>query len=531
MTTFKEAMTGLVETKNGALSLSTPDTTGKYEGLLSLFFKSVRGLNIPMLYEYLLKANNENVIDTFLLCFHIRDCREGKGERELGRKSLLWLFLNNPHQFRKIYKFIPEYGRWDDLLMFFPLVLNLENLDFVEKNYSSSIKTEKNLNFLRQIQKEIVNFYANSLKKDKKNMLEGKPISLASKWAPTEGDSLDKKYKVFNTLAKALKTSPKFLRKNYLSPMRTYINIVEKKMCENSWDDINYNTVPSCAMKKLKKAFKEHDTFRFEDWQSSLLEKNNTKTKTKVCGEQLFPYELIDELRINNKCDNVCQAQWNVLEKKFKENSTFKDDIAVVDTSYSMYSPKNIPINVAISLGLMISRCSEGEFKNTALTFNTNPELVMIPDTDDLYTRYKSMKEMSWGGTTDLYKTFYLILERAKKFNLSPDKMPKRLWIISDMQFNQIHCNHTNETNFEAIDRLYKNSNYKRPQIVFWNVNGDSTDFPVSGKEDGTCLISGFSTSVMKSVFSNCDFNPYSIFRNTLDSERLSSVKKELEKN
>lgn len=115
---FATAMHDSIKTQNGAISLSTPDITGQTSGRIGLFFKSVRNLNIPNLYQYLREAAQENIIDTFLLAFHIRDCRGGKGERELGRRAFIWLFLNYPHEFQKIAHFIPEYGRWQEIPTF-----------------------------------------------------------------------------------------------------------------------------------------------------------------------------------------------------------------------------------------------------------------------------------------------------------------------------------------------------------------------------------------------------------------------------
>ena len=102
--------------------------------------------------------------------------------------------------------------------------------------------------------------------------------------------------------------------------------------------------------------------------------------------------------------------------------------------------------------------------------------------------------------------------------------MPEKLFIISDMQFNQIDYRN-NITNFEHIQHAYKQSGYERPQIVFWNVNGSTKDFPVSVKDDGTCLLAGASPTVIKSVFQNASLSPYGIMRSCLDSERYQPVR------
>jgi len=71
-TKFAKAMTASAKTWNNATSLASPDPTGRVEGRLSLFFKSARGLNIPMLYHYLETSTKETLIDTFVMFFHIR---------------------------------------------------------------------------------------------------------------------------------------------------------------------------------------------------------------------------------------------------------------------------------------------------------------------------------------------------------------------------------------------------------------------------------------------------------------------------
>jgi len=101
-------MNASASTANGAVSLATPDASGVSSGRLSLFFKSVRGLNAPRQYQYMVEASQESTVDAFLLAFHIRDCRGGKGERDLGRRCLIWLFINEPLLFAKVAKLLQE---------------------------------------------------------------------------------------------------------------------------------------------------------------------------------------------------------------------------------------------------------------------------------------------------------------------------------------------------------------------------------------------------------------------------------------
>ena len=522
MSKFAAAMVKNAKTWNNAVSLSTPDPSGKMSGRVSLFFKSVRGLTIPQLYQYMKDSSNEDVIDTFLLSFNIRDCRGGKGERDLGRRSLIWLFLNYPKQFYNIMCLIPEYGRWDDLLQFFPNVLDLSDIKYLRQNYCADI-SDQNLNSLKYLQSNIVKIFSSQLKNDLKAMNEGKPCSLAAKWAPTEKDSLDSEHGVYKTLATSMGISPRVLRKKYLTPLRGYIKIVEKYMCDRKWNEIDYNKVPSCAMKKLKKAFEKHDVERFQEWKTALSK--NDPSVAKVCGKQLYPHELVREIRNSGRSDAVCEAQWKVLEEETLKLGSLEDSVVVVDTSASMHCNDYLPFDVACSLGILISGATRGCFKNHVITFNNNPEFVLIKE-GTLINRWIQVSGINWGGSTNIQKTFEMILERSKQFELKQEDMPKRLFIISDMQFNCVEgYNDSNKTNYEKIEEMYKQSGYTRPQIVFWNVNGLSNDFPVTVGDHGTAMISGFSPSLLSSIIKGQDFSPYGIVRETLDGERLSKVK------
>ena len=517
---FARAMSESAKTWNGAVSLDSPDITGETSGRVSLFFKAVRGLETSRLYEYLSKSAQENIIDTFLLVFHIRDCRGGKGERELGRLSLVWLFINYPNEFIDVAPLISDYGRWDDLMELWPGVLNLTDDMIVNSKLSLSQLHQRQLYIVRILGQQLIN--------DSFEMRSGNPISICAKWAPTENDSYDRKYGVVDTLTKVMGITPKIYRKQYTSPLRQYINVVERYMCKKNWDKIDYSKVPSCAMKRLKKAFEKHSPEQFAIWKNKL--QNGEVT---VKAKQLFPHELIHELRMNHYSDKVCEGQWKVLEEEAKKLGSFKDCVFVCDVSSSMSSWNNAiclqknksfcPMDVAIGLSLLGANTVEGQFHNHIITFSEKPTFHLVSD-ESLLIRYRKLKQANWGGSTNLQATFDLILQKATMHGLSQNDMPKRIFIISDMQFD-VADRSSNSTNFQEIDRKYISYGYKRPDIIFWNVCGSSNDFPVSVTDNGTALVSGFSPSIMSAFLNGKDFSPYSTLRNVLDSPRLEPVR------
>lgn len=486
--------------ENDILSLSS-------NGRVSLFFKSRRGLNVPQHYQYMIQADRENPIETFLLSFHIRDCRGGKGERDIGRRCFIWLFINRPRIFIKIINLIPMYGRWDDLLQFFPGVLDISNINYVRSNFYSNVPNQKRLIVLQTIQQHIVKIFAQQLREDHNNMIMGKPCSLAAKWAPTEGDSLDKISDVFKTLATEMKISPRSLRKEYLTPLRAYIKVVERFMCDQKWSEIDYSKVPSKAMKRLKKSFENHDKMRFQIW------KNNFKVDN---TNHFYPHELIREIRIKNRATILCSQKWTIFEEEILKLGVFDDCIAVVDTSPSMYSNDYLPFDISICLGLLISKANNGPFKNHIINFKEFPSFILLDSDECIYNRWYKISKINWGGTINIQSVFELILQRGRLFKINQKDMPKRVFIISDMQFDKIN-------DFKYIEQKYETSLYKCPQIVFWNVNGSTTDFSIDN--NGTIIISGFSPEIFNIIVRNKNISPYNIVQNTLYSERLKPVR------
>lgn len=497
---FSKAM-NITYTENKAVSYALADSTGTYAFRLALSFHACRGLNIPRLHELLENSTKENLVDTIILIFQLRDCRGGKGEKALGRYALGWLMQNYPNEFIKVLPLIPEYGRWDDLLHLFPRVFSGKNND------------------VELAQKAVVNLFATQLKADRKTMLEGKPVSICAKWSPTEGSSMDKKYNIFRTLADHMGISGRVLRQKYNTPLRAYLKVVEIFMCRKDWNSIEYSKVPSCAMKRLKKAFAKNDEKRFELWKKKLQ-----KGETQVKAKQLQPHELVQELRVKGSADVIMEAQWKVLVEEVKKLGSLKDALVVVDTSSSMMSGETVmPLDVAVALGMIISQVVQGPFHGHTITFNTTPKFCVIPD-DTFEKRWRAVREMDWGGSTDLLATFQLILNRAKACKLPQEDMPKRLFIISDMQFNAVD---RGQTNLEAISAEYKVNGYERPQIVFWNVSGRITDFP-SCNQSGTALLSGFSPALLKSILDGKEFSPVSMLKTQLESDRYAAVRKAL---
>ena len=172
-----------------------------------------------------------------------------------------------------------------------------------------------------------------------------------------------------------------------------------------------------------------------------------------------------------------------------------------------------LPIQISISLAIYTAERLSGIWKNNFITFSSEARFVHLDP--ELTLAQKIAKIPCIVSNTNLQSVFDLILSAAKSCNLSESEMPEQIVIVSDMQFDE--ATSRNETNFEAIDRRFRSAGFKRPNIVFWNVNGRYCNTsPVTFREEGTALVSGYSPSIL-SALSTGDMNPESVMKKALE--------------
>ena len=104
-----------------------------------------------------------------------------------------------------------------------------------------------------------------------------------------------------------------------LTALRKKIDVTEVKMCDNKFDSIIYENVPSKAMLNYTSAFESHDSKRFDEYINQVL-----KNKAKINSSTLYPYEIISKynLKYGNSFyepytyNPALESQWNALPKK-----------------------------------------------------------------------------------------------------------------------------------------------------------------------------------------------------------------------
>ena len=475
MTTLLAAMqTNDSLTENGMVTNSS-----SLNHCVNLFFQigAMRGQDKSRLINAFTKAFGENPLTAMKLLFWARDVRGGAGERQIFRDIIGYLANNRRDVLGKNLNLISEFGRWDDLLVLVGTPLETEALEL----------------------------FANAIKS--KN-------GLASKWAPRPNVSNREKKRWATALRNHLGLSPKEYRKLLVENSNT----VEQLMCANEWSAIEYSKLPSKAMSDLMKAFSKHDKERF----GAYLESVN-KGETKINAGAVYPYDIVKNLRFGDK--SGANAQWNALPN-YLEGSKERF-LPVVDVSGSMNcaagnNPNVTCMDVAVSLGLYISERNVGPFKDAFVTFSSDPELQVL--SGNLQERFNQLQTSEWGMSTNVESVFRLILEKAKDSDVFEEEMPTMILIMSDMEFNSGTRGNWSLSAQQMFEKMYAEAGYKMPKVVYWNIQSRQDNFPVHFDKVGTCLVSGFSPSLLTNLLSGKDMSPLSMMLTVVNSERYSVV-------
>lgn len=356
---------------------------------------------------------------------------------------------------------------------------------------------------------------AQSLKADMEFLNSGEinKIGLAAKWCPSIDSSFDRSTLLCESIAKLIfprDSYPEYkdleeahyvyrvrdrLRKEVLVPLHKVLELPEVYMSANDWGSIPYNRVASVAMKLYKDKFRKHGKKRFQEYLTKV-----SAGKAKIAAGALLPHEIITSLEDGEENGGkVAELQWKRMVEDLLKAGKLENCIAVSDVSGSMMG---IPMEVSVALGILVSELSKDPWKGKVITFSESPQLHLI-EGDDLASKTQSLRNMDFGSNTDFQKVFDLILKVARKGKLSPDQMVKRVFVFSDMEFDEASMNPW-ESDYEAIKRKFGEAGYGNavPQIVFWNLRHSSST-PVSGAQDGVALISGFSKNMFNLFLDN----------------------------
>ena len=490
-------------TENGALSYPANDP------LVELFYRALRNTPEEKMRTMVRAAwegySTEETevqrlrrLHTLKLLFHLRWCRGGKGERNMFRIAMNEL-VNcgaGEHVLANLENF-PFYGYWKDLLFF--------------------LGTELEFNILA--------LYTSQLCTDRDNLTNGnkKLITLAGKWAPSEGKEFDRKHKAASKFCRVMNINKAQYRKKYVAPLRQHLCIVESQMCTGEWNAVDYACVPALARLKYAKAFRKHDQLRYDQYM-----KDVAAGKAKMNIKMVFPYQLVEKYLSSPVVDKYpsdedLDTMWNELVKQTRADLVAAganlQALGVADCSGSMYG---VPMYNSVALSLLWAEICEGPFHGHFYTFSRSAKLVRITG-KTLREKVSQVMDHAVMENTNVQAVFDDLLRRAHMWRVPVELYPKKIYMFTDGQFDQM-TDHSDKTHLDVIAQKHNDARYPVPDLVFWNLRGDTVDFPSAGDRKGVAMLSGFSPALMKLIIEGKELTPTGIMLQAIEDPALDRV-------
>lgn len=488
-------------TENGGAGYAT---TGK--ALLDLNFavSSFRNRSEQEIASAFAEAYRESPTYAITWLFFVRDIRGGMGERRLFRTCMRFLAKWHKKEAVAVLDLLPEYGRWDDLVC----MLNIP-----------------------EVKREAFNIIRKQLLTDIQecNKRNGQ-VSLLGKWLPSEHCRKCVDRAVAGDLMAMLGWSPRKYRKE-LSALRRKIDVVERKMSANEWQEIKYPNVPSRANLIYSNAFLRHDGERRKAYLDQL-----SRGEIKINAGTLYPHDIVHKYMcgkmmrytLNLKIDPAIEEMWKALPDFVEGDET---TLVVADGSGSMFlqlgSTQTTAWEVAHALALYFAERASGPYKDMYITFSSRPQFVNLKNASSLAERIVCATKYDEPANTNIKAVFELILNTAVKNHTSQTDMPKNILIISDMEFDECAKNASMRV-FDSLKMKYQENGYELPRLVFWNVCSRTNTIPLTQNKNGVVLVSGFSPAVLKMVYTG-KLDPWECLIDTLKLPRYEPVWKALE--
>ncbi len=205
------------------------------------------------LYKYFRSAYTMNSLVALKWLLYVRDIERGLGQRRVFQEIITNAIYDDSfdlNDIRKIIPIIPRIGRWDDVLhiIWKTSYLNPSNKSILSLGIYTELYIEKQL----QLDLAIA-----------KNDCIGK-VSMLAKWLPSINTSSELTCAHAKYLAKSWGVNGKRYRKT-LSFLRRYLDITERAMCEQEWDDFPYASVTIGNKRKYNKSLYKHGVLCSDD--------------------------------------------------------------------------------------------------------------------------------------------------------------------------------------------------------------------------------------------------------------------------
>ena len=456
-------------TENGAYAYSTTKNP-----VLDLFAEigSLRSRSESDILMKFSEAFNYDRILATKMFFYAGNVRGGLGERRTFRIILKYLANTYPSIVRDNIALIPHFNRWDSIFTLIGTACENDMWQVITEQLTSDMVDVK------------------------RSKTSNKPvgISLLAKWMPTETAHNKNTITLAKRAIQKLGVSPRQYRK-MLSALRKHLNIIERLMSANKWDEVEYPAVPSYAMKNYRKAFGNHDQERFSAYIESLK-----KGEKKINASTLYPYDLVHQYSgaLNPWCgnhykvDDIVEAQWKALPNYVEGENNI---LVMADVSGSM---SGRPMETSIGLATYFAQHATSDYHNLYMTFTDRPHFVSLDGCKTLCSAVHKVASTDVGYSTNLSAAFTHILQHAVSNSIASEDMPKALIVVSDMEIDPYFHGKRGFDFVQTQKMNFARYGYKLPKLIMWNVEARNDTF-LSQSED-VLLVSGQSASTFKQL-------------------------------
>lgn len=488
----------MTTTWNGALA-----NASTHSACLDLFAQMGNYLTLSdsEFEQYFRAAWNEDKLVALRLLFFNRDVRGGQKVKKF-LQYILSTYTNNNDAFSEWLanniNLIPEFGYWKDLYSLYGTVLWSKAV----KYWCDTIKRD--------------NLILNGTYPASKQLVPGQ-ISLAAKFAPSESQKASWENNEYKKEFLKHFDSPKQYRL-ITTALRTKLNLVEKIMSANQWNEIQYDHVPSVAFMNYRKAFAKHDTTRFNAFIAD--------DKTTVHAGVLTPVTVYSQYKNAQNEQADIEKIWKNLDDVF---GSMRDDVrilTVADCSASMSSGVGSvpPIDAAHAMTIYCAERNKGVFHNMYMTFSRTAKFYTLSD-KSLFRNIQDLRKHGEVANTNVQSVFDEILRVAVQNNVPQSDMPTTVLLLSDMQFDSCVEGLNNKRNLDAAQQKFENAGYACPTIIFWNLNS-AKNFAGTKHDTGAILVSGYSEQMLKFVINaEPGMTPLDTMLEVVNNPRYSIIK------
>ncbi|RLM93414.1 uncharacterized protein C2845_PM08G30280 [Panicum miliaceum] len=341
----------------------------------------------------------------------------------------------------------------------------------------------------RHLYDRVADTFAELLKSDVEHLRAGDTakIGLADKWCPSLRSSYDRSTLLCEAIARRifpresnqeyLNLSDKHytyrvrnqLRREVLVPLRKVLELPDVYMSAGKWDDLPYARVASVAMHTYKEAFQKRDKPRVSGFFDEVR-----KGHARVAAGAVLPHEMI-AAALKGEHDEAAELQWRSMVSALAAEGRW--------TTASRSEPGAV----------------EGEGDHLRGD---------APAAQAARRQPQGEAAAAGGGPRSAQKganlqgVFSKILSTAVAGGLRRDMMVKRVFVLSDMDFDGWAGPAAAwVTEYQGLSNQFSAEGFAAPGVVFWNVGTSKASMPVVA-----ALVSGYSKNLVR-LFLEADGN------------------------